>query len=184
MNHVALVGDSTIDNILWVKKVERSVPGVLTEELPNWKITNYAADGYTTTNVLQGATPFISSHIRKQINDPFPNENFFAPLEELEILHQSNPISHLVLSVGGNDVRVILGSISKIFTVIPAFASNYNLIVERLLQITPNLIIMTQYRPSLYQDSHYGVYRSLQSIPIPFVGADGLNFYLSFLFFF
>lgn len=87
-----------------------SRPFLLKEALPNTIITNYAADGYTSDDVLEGyhwplnnltfagTTPSISRQARDDAGDPFPDSQHFAPLSHLEALEN---VSHALLSVGG-----------------------------------------------------------------------------------
>ena len=87
--HVVLLGDSTLDNIVWVREDEdsQSVPFHLRGRLGLGDIvTNYAADGYTTSDVLNGGAPFISAHARREAGDPFPDDDFFHPLVALNEL--------------------------------------------------------------------------------------------------
>ena len=50
--------------------------------------------------------------------------------------------------------------------VITAFHQNYQTIVERCLDITPNVIVMMQYRPSFHMDEGgYGVYQAIGCMP-------------------
>jgi hypothetical protein len=53
MNHLVLLGDSTLDNVVWTGK-DTCIPTLLKQTLPETKVTNYAADGYTSENVLVG----------------------------------------------------------------------------------------------------------------------------------
>lgn len=176
--HVVLLGDSTIDNICWVESFHKSIPGILKQNLEEeeWKITNYAADGFTTTNMLTGAPPYISYAARKR-EDPFPTEidETFEPLKELKKLNEVEKVTHIILSVGGNDVRVILNRMERLLTVFPTFQKNYEEIVNECLTVTPNVVVMTQYRPAFHQDNFYRVYHAMKSIP--FLGGNtGLYF--------
>jgi len=89
----------------------------------------------------------------------------------LQDLHVRKPVTHVVLSVGGNDVREILGHMDQLPTRVAAFSRNYPQILKTVLEVTPNVIIMLQYRPSFHQDSSYGVYRALARIG----GGDGVG---------
>jgi hypothetical protein len=84
------------------------------------RVHNLAADGFKSIDVLEGAKPCISFHGRKEHGDPFPgmgeNLSVFKPLEVLKTL--SPPPTHVILSVGGNDIREILGNIGKLPEVI------------------------------------------------------------------
>jgi len=167
-SHIVFIGDSTLDNIVWLQDDdcygrEKSIKEQL-EELTSGKVTNYAADGFTSKNVLKGLYPSISYGTRQRTGDPYPEfesaeYNFkFNPLVHLKKLEG---ITHVVLSVGGNDIREILGNLSELPNRWSAFNENYPLIVQEILKVTPNLIIQLQYRPSFNQDDHYHVYKRI-----------------------
>jgi len=74
-----------------------------------------------------------------------------------------------VLSVGGNDVREILGAMHELPAKIAAFHDNYPQIAQACEASGARVIIMLQYRPDLATDlQHYGVYRAIEAgIPGP-----------------
>jgi hypothetical protein len=167
-SHIVFIGDSTLDNVYWMTDDdcygrEKCIKEQLVE-LTGGKVTNYAADGFTSKNVLNGLYPHISYEIRQQVGDPYPEfqnaeHNFkFSPLVHLKKLEG---ITHAVLSVGGNDIREILGNLNELPNRWMAFNENYPIIVEEILKVTPNLIIQLQYRPSFNQDEHYRVYERI-----------------------
>ena len=160
--HIVLLGDSTLDNIIWLKGYEECVKYKLSKYLgENVKISNYAADGFTTGNMLEGGFPALSYSQRLHV-DPYPCELVnFKPLEHIKELHSRDPVTDIVLSVGGNDIRVVLKSIHKLFVSMHEFVKNYQRILEECLEITPRVVIMMQYRPALYQDDVYGIYHSI-----------------------
>jgi len=83
--------------------------------------------------VLEGNKPHISFNGRKAHGDPFPGmekKEVFKPLEVLKTLDP--PPSHVLLSVGGNDIRHILGDISKLPTVINAFAEMFPKVIDSI----------------------------------------------------
>jgi len=69
-----------------------------------------------------------------------------------------------VLSVGGNDVREILGRMDLLSERVAMFRRNYPAIISETKKICPNLILMLQYRPSYHDDYHYGVYKALGNL--------------------
>lgn len=180
--HIVTMGDSTIDNLIWMDKSPQTnqfhiadcVIGQLRHQLPtNTVVTNLAADGFTSDNVLHGAMPMLSRVAWKRAGEPFPSDahvdGVLSPLLELEKLCQQKkstttqvtipPVTHVLLSVGGNDVRVILQSMHNLPEVVAIFHSNYNKICERILAIDPNikLIIMLQYQVCLtHEEGGYG----------------------------
>lgn len=168
--HVALLGDSTIDNVCWTGH-PKEVPAQLRVLLQNSGalVTNLAADGFTSADVLHGAVPCISWGKRKEVGDPFPEtgaDRKFKPLDALEALDP--PVTHAVISIGGNDVREILGSLGRLEQVLKNFQQNYSQILDRLCKVVPNVVLMFQYRPSLHMDAGgYGVYQAIGSLPGP-----------------
>ena len=160
---VVLLGDSTLDNVVWVDEPAQAVPAALTRSL-DAAVINLAADGFTSADMLEGAPPNISHAARSAAGDPFPTasgEPFF-PLPAL--LDLSPAPTHLVLSVGGNDVREILGAMHELPARIAAFHSNYPLIAEACEASGARVIVMLQYRPDLATDlKHYGVYRAIDA---------------------
>jgi len=191
---VVLLGDSTIDNVVWVQDPETAVAPQLQrclsaeDSTQNHRVVNWAADGWTSEDVLKGALPCISFSARQRCGDPFPVRegsptdcpSHFDPLGMLEEARGSaGSDTTIVLSVGGNDVRHILRDMSSISTVMKDLVANYRQILERLLVVAPGRVaIMTQYRPALDEDGVYGVYRamsSLQHIMPDVMGPDPLE---------
>jgi len=159
-----LLGDSTLDNIVWVGEKNHCIKNLLENLLPDYTIHNYAADAFTTNDVLVGNNPVISHGKRETIGDPFPPSDdgiFFPPLEHMDRLEH---VSHVVLSVGGNDIREILGRMDKLPVILKRLLTNYPLIVERILKKTSNLIIMSQYKPNKTNDKVYNVYKAMERL--------------------
>lgn len=174
--HVVLLGDSTIDNVCWTGH-PHEVSEQLKCLLPEACITNYAADGFNSTDLLNGAVPCISAGKRREIGDPFPelSGDVFKPLDH--IASMSLPPSHAVVSIGGNDVREILGRMDKLQSIIQGFHKNYMEILDTLCASVPNVVLMFQYRPSFHMDrGGYGVYQAIGNIPGPGDSVDKINF--------
>ena len=172
--HVVLLGDSTLDNVVWVDRAADAVPPtlqrLLNQHVPGATVTNLAADGFTSTDVLRGAPTAISYRAREVAGDPFPTASptaAFYPLTELKAM-ASNP-THIVLSVGGNDIREILGAMHELPVRIAAFHENFPQIATQCSATGAQVIIMMQYRPDLSTDEdHYGVYRAIDAgVPGP-----------------
>lgn len=160
--HIVLIGDSTLDNVVWVEGQQATVTHQIATLL-KCKVTNYAADGFTSHDVLFGSVPNISHTARRNAGDPFPplgTDKIFKPLEHLEKLEN---VSHIVLSVGGNDVREILGHLQELPTRLGGFLQNYPTILNKALKVTPRVIIMLQYRPSRNHDG-YNVYSAMSKL--------------------
>lgn len=175
-DHVVLLGDSTIDNVCWTNH-PHEVPEQLRTLLPEAFVTNLAADGFTSSDLLHGAVPAISWRKRSEVGDPFPKcseGGRFAPLRVLQSL-EPKP-THAVLSIGGNDIREILSNMDQLPYVIDDFRRNYAAILEELCRSVPNVILMFQYRPSFAMDAGgYGVYRAIGSLPGPGDAVSKLN---------
>lgn len=171
---IALIGDSTLDNVIWIQD-EPSIAELLATNVP-CAVKNLAADGFNSTDALNGSRTVISVGLREKIGDsvPFDSDGTFRPLTQLVSLEP--PPTHVVLSIGGNDVREILGDISQLPQIIHTFNSNYPAILERCLSVTKNVIIMLQYRPSYYMDGGgYGVYHAIGRMPGPGDAVAKLN---------
>jgi lysophospholipase L1-like esterase len=165
---VVLVGDSTIDNVVWCQDDDQCVRAQVEVQLPSMKITNYAADGFTSANVLRGACPFISRS-RRALSDPFPDAENFQPLAYLKAAVEDPTYSpnYVVLSIGGNDVREILSHLHLLPQRIVQFLSNYQQIVHFItkeVKPKPSLILMFQYLPAVEMDQCYGVYAAMNSL--------------------
>jgi lysophospholipase L1-like esterase len=173
--HIVLLGDSTLDNLVWVDSQEETVKAALQRRLPGARVTNFAADGFTSSDVLKGQTPSISGRARDQAKDPFPegwNSKGFRPLEHLATLKD---VTHIVLSIGGNDIREILGNMKRLPASMERLITNYQAILATCLKVCPNVIVQMQYRPALHMDTHYHVYGSMARIPGPGSPVDKIN---------
>lgn len=164
---IILLGDSTLDNYHWVI----SDPDATVAEQLKLKLTkedvviNLAMDGFTTSDMFTGAPK------NKAVRDDQHPPQMFYPLEELANI--GNP-SHIVLSVGGNDLRESLSQL--IFTnpedrmkqldlLLRNIQDNYKKLIDQLKQTCPHskIIVMLQYTPSLSPD-HYFIYYLMQQI--------------------
>ena len=122
--HVALLGDSTLDNVVWVSDPAASVKCCLQRYLiseihASSKVSNFAADGFTTRDVLNGGPATISYRARAIAGDPFPDsitsDYTFCPLVALHtISKEDSPPTTIVLSVGGNDIRQVLNELNAL----------------------------------------------------------------------
>jgi len=128
MTHVALVGDSAFDNLVYVQPGP-DVQQQLKEALPSpWKVTLCAIDGSITDDVL----------------------------EQLEELPER--VSHIVVSVGGNDalqnmpilsekVSTVSEGLSFLSEVVIEFKSAYRGMLEALAGTKIPATICTIYQP-------------------------------------
>lgn len=178
---VALLGDSTLDNIAWVggstlsATDTKSIPEQLAAAVP-CAVCNLAADGFKSCDVLHGSRVVISSGIRNARGDPvkWSADGLFRPLEQLASLEP--PPTHVVLSIGGNDVREILGDLSRLPEIVVSFSENYRALVEACRGVTRNVVLMWQYRPAFESDrDHYRVYQAIGTLPGPGDAVAKLN---------
>ena len=188
--HITLVGDSTLDNVVWLEEsiqAYQCIAGLLRHD--GFVVTNLAADGFTSDDVLHGALPNISRAVRARVQDPFPSPSASSPIEThrfhpLDFIKRS-PTTSVVLSVGGNDIRHILGSMHTLPTVMKNLQTNYAAIVDRIHGQCPRLIIMLCYRPSQHHNvdgRFYGVYEAIGSVPGPGTAASKLNALMEVMF--
>ena len=60
---MVLIGDTTLDNVCYLSKPsyplrpEHSIKELLKKALPGIEVLNYAAAGFTSTDVLEGKVP-------------------------------------------------------------------------------------------------------------------------------
>ena len=132
-HYVSLLGDSIIDNKIYVEEGELSV----TEHLQHSSSSNFtmiAVDGDTTEDVL---------------------ENQLDNLKE--------PVSHIVLSIGGNDLLQNLHllqdetsgmkfALEKSSELIGEIQENYSKILEHLSQYDAKVLLCTVYEGDLESD--------------------------------
>lgn len=133
-NHnVSLLGDSIIDNKIYVGEDELSV----TEHLQYNSTSNFtmiAVDGDTTEDVLDSQLAMLK-----------------------------DPVSHIVLSVGGNDLLQNLHilqdetsgmkfALEKSFDLISEIQGKYIKILERLVQYNSKILLCTVYEGDLKSD--------------------------------
>jgi len=132
-HYVSLLGDSIIDNKVYVGQGELSV----TEHLKHNSSSNFtmiAVDGDTTEDVL---------------------DNQLDNLKE--------PVSHIVLSIGGNDLLQNLHlledetsgmkfALEKCSELVDEIQENYIKILERLLQYDAKVLLCTVYEGDLESD--------------------------------
>ena len=179
MTSVVLLGDSTLDNVVWTSSPKHSVPvrldALLKERDGNAKVVNLAADAFTSKDVLHGAVPFVSYEARKKAGDPFPGAlgEVFQPLKVLRQLKDPKP-SHVVLSVGGNDVREILRNLNggNLFSTLQQLMANWTTMTSEIASQNIPLIFVFLYRPSTKQNN-YHVYEAMSTIPVP--GNEGVS---------
>jgi hypothetical protein len=210
--HVITMGDSTIDNLIWQDKDERGVFKVADSVIGQLRlalggphvVTNLAADGFTSGNVVHGAMPMLSAAAWRSAGEPFPGaagDDRRGDLKPLECLSSmvtmgsaaaaEAPLSlaptHVLLSVGGNDVREILQNMHRLPEVVANFHVNFTSICETIVGMGGggggadgaqglNLVLMLQYQVCLtHEHGGYGVYAAMASLPGPGTGQQKLQ---------
>lgn len=160
--NIVLLGDSTLDNIAWVSSYEECIAKLVRDR--GIKVINYSADGFKTKDMLEGCMPCISMGARHTVGDSFPSgEGEFKPLDHTDALENAEH-SIFVVSVGGNDIREELRNIYMGTADVPAVmqraVKNYTQMLERLLKKNKKVVLCTQYKPSL-KDNTYQIYEIL-----------------------
>lgn len=175
--HVSLLGDSTIDNVYWLRRSrgDVTVEEHLSQELGSgYKVKNLAYDGFTTTSVLEGdqvgkVLGCNPAYLRTRGIDPNTTSYFVHPLNELKKHVEAHPdeTHYVVLSVAGNDFRENLLKPHRLLLDIPKILQRYMRIVDeiKLLKgkdIRP--ILMFQYRLDAKTDYPYYIYTVMKVI--------------------
>lgn len=167
---VHLVGDSTLDNVHWLINSQEDilsaqqdcVKGQLATQLGKYyKVEDESYDGFTTKNVLQGGQVgavlgynqhYLTARLGKGETE------FVKPLDRLREKVSSSPeaIHYVVLSVGGNDFRVLLFQPWRLLAEIPHVQVRYLEIVRQIQAIEGDIrpIFMFQYRTDA-RSRHY-----------------------------
>ena len=166
MPTIHLLGDSTLDNRIWVSSAKEAIEGQL-KSTSKAKIVNHAYDGFTTEDVLNGGD---IGGVLQAINgfSTYMSEKGASlgdkayPLQSLENEIKASPedIHYVVLSVGGNDFRVRLTNPLALIREIPKVQERYLEILDKIQEIKgKNIcpILMFQYRTDANND-YYGVY--------------------------
>jgi hypothetical protein len=143
---IALVGDSVLDNFYWLEEKDKDLRFRIREL--GYSCENYAVDESRLDDVIDGIIP--RSVYSSSRSYPYPGE-IVIPLDLIEKL---NP-DVIVLSIGGNDLRVNLLSISFgvehfIKTVLTKdFINNYRLLLQTLKHYCKKLIVVSIYCPCI-----------------------------------
>ncbi len=163
--HVVVIGDSTIDNKVWVPREQSVVAQLSTKLGVEYVVHDYANDGFTTTDVLNGA--YKDKAVRGSI---YPHTHFKPLVAADADIKRADAV---VVSVGGNNFREFLGAIpmrtpmarfikAEFPKVIEKMKREYREIVTQIRRANPKarIILMTQYYPSVDQNT-YRVYEGM-----------------------
>jgi lysophospholipase L1-like esterase len=137
---ILLLGDSIIDNEVYLQAGERSTHEAISDVFPDDEVHMYAVDGAVVADVPGQINGFLSKHNAREV-------------------------SHILLSVGGNDALGVLPSLglpvansfeafARMGGVLSAFDNQYQKLLDRLCQHFPqaNLSVMSIYNGNLQQD--------------------------------
>jgi len=168
---MVLLGDSTLDNVVWVNGQKECIAHKLRKD--GRTVYNLAADGFNSTDMLEGRYPGISYNDRLEGKDPFLVKDIlngatsfskmsnFKPLEELmQVPNLKDAIC--VCSFGGNDIREKLRGfgMEDPKEILAKVLQNYMKVLSQILPRCKQIVICTQYFPDQNDDS-YGIYRIL-----------------------
>ncbi|WP_420421968.1 hypothetical protein [Simkania sp.] len=163
---IHLLGDSTLDNRIWVPKAEDAIPAqikALCQE-DGYQLINHAYDGFTTEDVLNGG--YIGAVLQKIEGFlTYMSEKGAAlgdkayPLQTLEnaINEAPDDVHYVVLSVCGNDFRIRLNKPFAVFGEFFKVQKRYLKILDKIQatkgkNIRP--ILMLQYLTCPQGDPH------------------------------
>ncbi len=109
MKMITLVGDSILDNFYWLENKQHDLKYELEQHI--FCVKNYAVDESRLDNVLYGIEPKDIYQESREYPYPVDENGIVQPLELL-----SNE-DMIVLSVGGNDLRVTLFKMTIFLTI-------------------------------------------------------------------
>lgn len=179
-NYVHLLGDSTLDNLIWLMRAKHGDPqsacveGKLKTELGSeYTVVNHAWDGFTTGDVLSGGNigavlqgfrdlnAYLQAREKGNLEGVFPLSTLRAQIDK-----DQNAKHYVVISVGGNDFRVKLAQPWALLSEISAVQERYLQILDQVQEMgNQNVvpILMFQYRTDL-KDQVYHIYKIFKGL--------------------
>lgn len=159
--NVYLVGDSVLDNFIWLKNPQQNLTQQLKAKTKNQNnIFNFAVDETETDDILKGKTPghhYQEGRLKYKLeNYPVSADGKVYPIELIKKNKNPSKKNVAVLSVGGNDARVCLYCLAQGWQGVynkmeeKGFSKNYAEIVKSLIDATGNVILVLVYKP--YKD--------------------------------
>jgi len=158
--HVALMGDSVLDDFYWLSDPNWDVRVQLVSELkknnPNHRVSNWAVDESTIHCVLYGSRPrdvYVSSRAWRGLeNYPTASDGNVYPLHLLGT-HTPTP-THVVLSIGGNDARVAFSEsfdLENIYRIMidNGIEKSLRALIQNIIKKVPKLILVYVYHPQI-----------------------------------
>lgn len=169
---LVLIGDSTIDNYIWVKE-GKSVPACLARRLPGYSIVDLSCDGFTSHDVRYGA------YRDKAVKSTKHTHTKFKPLNDKRIKIAEG----ILASFGGNDFREFLPVAATLRNpqdllngfnkVVKDLKENYIAVYKELRAKNPHakIILMKQYYPSKVQNT-YQIYEFMSKLGATLMGSE------------
>lgn len=163
MCDIVLMGDAMVDNFSGLDDQSHDLSWSL--EKLGYSVKNAACDGSRVSNVLN--SDMIPKNKRASKYDL--NDN--GRLDQFRILdignqEQGKNVPNVVLSIGGNDMKqqsisFLLGVDMFVKSLLSkSFEKNYNTIIEKILNVTPKLILVVVLEPCITQGSPYSLLSS------------------------
>lgn len=162
--NVFTIGDSTLDNRIWVDHSSKCVEEKLQTKLGDrYKVVSHAYDGFTTESVLKSdqvgrilphSLPNRASYMEKK------GEGEVKPLENLrhDVEAAQDKTNYVILSVGGNDFRERLANPIGLLQEVPHVQERYLEIVKEIRSLKGRdirPILMLQYHPAVENNPYY-----------------------------
>jgi hypothetical protein len=149
-----------LDNFYWLDKQNEDVEFQMNKDLNkkykgDFICSNLALDESESKDIYEGKVPgpvYVKERKNLGLKDyPVDKDGVYRPLNIIPTVQPK--ASHALLSVGGNDGRVIiltsLGDISSVVKKLLSggFEKNYAKAVDEVLKLIPNTILVVVYRP-------------------------------------
>jgi len=156
--HVVLMGDSVLDDFYWLSDPTMDVRAQLESELqkknPLHHVSNWAVDESTIHCVLYGTRPRdVYVNYRALIGlSGYPTDKD-GKVYPLRLLGTSTP-THVVLSIGGNDARVVFAESFDLENIYSIMINNgidksLRTLIKSILKRVPKLILVYVYHPQI-----------------------------------
>jgi len=176
---IYLLGDGILDNFYWLEHREDDLKHEI--EKLEFTVKNYAADKTRVSDMTAGIT--LDGGHTKYRSYPYPSaadgkiyplellaegtktNRSFAPMYAgIRPIGKEDTINTVVLSIGGNDLRVATSNIVFGFeyyvnsVLTPKFSLAYDSVISTILQSCGRLILVSIYYPYMGSGSSYSKY--------------------------
>ena len=164
---IILIGDSVLDNFYWLEDKESDLRAELIKS--GYHCDNFAVDEAQFSDVVNGMTPRNIYSENRSYPYPISDDGKVYPLDLLQnIKNKEN--SMVVLSVGGNDMRVSIGALLfGVDAFVDRFLSKNNVdlyekAIETILKYSNKLVLVVTYIPCV---SEMSIYKLLSHLADP-----------------